>query len=142
MVSLTVSKTMHVNVFSRPLISRSLSTTNLPIASTFSARSFINKSQLPVIICTSCTSGNRAISSATFLWETGVPSGPEVVYETDARMNAAVPKSSFSGATIARYCLIIPCSSMRLIFAKTVVIGALTFFAIWLAVSLLFSWMS
>ena len=72
--SFTVSKTMQVNVLSKPLINRNLSTTNLPTASTFSARNFTSKSQSPVIMWTSWTSGNRAISSATCLWEMGVSS--------------------------------------------------------------------
>ena len=56
-------------------------------------------------------------------------------------MKAAVPKLSFSGFRMARYCFIIPISSMRLVFAKTVVSGVLIFLAIWFVVSLLFSWM-
>ncbi len=57
-------------------------------------------------------------------------------------MNAVVARFSFSGERMARYCFIMPSSYMRLIFAKTVVIGVLIFLAIWLAVNLLFSCMS
>ena len=56
-------------------------------------------------------------------------------------MNAAVPRLSFSAESMARYCFMMPISSMRLVLAKTVVIGVLIFLAIWLAVNLLFSWM-
>ena len=56
-------------------------------------------------------------------------------------MKAAVARLSFSGHRMARYCFMMHSSSMRLILANTVVIGVLIFFAIWLAVSLLFSCM-
>jgi len=49
-VSLLVSKTIHVRVFSIPLTSLNLSITNFPMESTFSAFSFISRSQSPVIM--------------------------------------------------------------------------------------------
>lgn len=51
-------------------------------------------------------------------------------------MKAVVPLSSLEGSKIALYSFIMPSFSRRFVFAKTVVIGELTFLAICLAVSL------
>ena len=49
---------------------------------------------------------------------------------TAAKMKAAVPRLSFSAERMARYCFMMPISSMRLVLAKTVVIGMLIFLPI------------